>query len=323
MAEKRDQEERHSAGDFPYSFRSPVQEKSNEAGGRLTEYLRQNPQMEDMLMECFVKATRRGPVAPPNERIFHLILGVLLSVGFKGISLVVALLYSARAKIPQEHQNAMEKRKENLENMEIKLANEKQNVESLKKMIEGTTTNDYRISGTEYTKMEMLRIKAKYNLKPFSDDLRHMRDVNDYLKQTAVKAIESASCQLFRGMSAIFVLALAAGFLYRWSPLMAAANTEDCQASDSQSNCVQNNTMTACLAVIGCFGVALILLCLRQVLNLRNNKKMLTECDEFQLSDQLFKTEAVLNALKQVVEEQIPEQQKHLVQLEEPTAESV
>lgn len=104
---------------------------------------------------------------------------------------------------------------------------------------------------------------------------------------------------------------------------MAAANTEDCQASDSQSNCVQSNTMTACLAVIGCFGVALILLCLRQVLNLRNNKKMLAECDEFQLSDQLFKTEAVLNALKQVVEEQIPEQQKLLVQLEEPTAESV
>lgn len=59
--------------------------------------------------------------------------------------------------------------------------------------------------------MEMLRIKAKYNLKPYSDDLRHMRDVNDYLKQTAVKAIESASCLFFRGMSAIFVLALAAG----------------------------------------------------------------------------------------------------------------
>ena len=59
--------------------------------------------------------------------------------------------------------------------------------------------------------MEMLRIKAKYNLKPYSDDLRHMRDVNDHLKQTAVKAIESASCQFFRGMSAIFVLALASG----------------------------------------------------------------------------------------------------------------
>ena len=139
MAEKRDQEERHSAGDFPYSFRSPVQEKSNEAGGRLIEYLRENPQVEDMLMECFVKATRRVPVAPPNERVFRVILGVLLSVVFKSISLVVALLRSARAKIPakipQEHQNALEKRKENLENMEIKLANEKQNVESLKKMV--------------------------------------------------------------------------------------------------------------------------------------------------------------------------------------------
>ena len=134
MAEKRDQEERHSAGDFPHSFRSPVQEKSNEAGGRLTEYLRQNPQLEDLLTECFVKATR-GPVAPPNERIFHVILGVLSSMGFKGISLVVALLYSAKAKIPQEHQNALEKRKKNLENMEIKIANEKQNVESLKKMV--------------------------------------------------------------------------------------------------------------------------------------------------------------------------------------------
>ena len=153
MAEKRDQEERHSAGDFPYSFRSPVQEKSNEAGGRLTEYLRQNPQVEDMLMECFVKATRRGPVAPPNERIFHLILGVLLSMGFKGISLVVALLYSARAKIPQEHQNALEKRKENLENMEIKLANEKQNVESLKKMV--------KIILLLYTSCMILRTKRR------------------------------------------------------------------------------------------------------------------------------------------------------------------
>lgn len=59
--------------------------------------------------------------------------------------------------------------------------------------------------------MEMLRIKAKYDLMPCSHDLRHMRDVNDYLKQTAVKAIESASCLLFRGLSAIFMLALAAG----------------------------------------------------------------------------------------------------------------
>lgn len=104
---------------------------------------------------------------------------------------------------------------------------------------------------------------------------------------------------------------------------MAAANTDGCQASDSgQGNCVQNKMMTACLVVIGCFCVALIFLCIRQVQNLRNNQKMLAECDTFQLRN-LFKTEAALNALKQVVEDEIPEQQKHLVHLEEPIAESV
>ena len=135
MAEKRGHEERRSAVDFPHSFRSPVQENSNEAGARLTEYLRQNPQMEDVLMAFFVKAAGRGPVAPPSERMSRVILGFLLSIAFKGFSLVFALLYSAKAKIPQEHHNALEKRKGNLENMEIKLAKEKQNVENLKEMV--------------------------------------------------------------------------------------------------------------------------------------------------------------------------------------------
>lgn len=219
-------------------------------------------------------------------------------------------LVKMEAEIPNEHRDTFEKEKRKLEEVKSKLQDGKESVGDLIEKIQESAENDFKISSADNKNLKKRRIDAEYNLISNKHDLAHIRDAISDRRANAKQAAKSSrSYLLITGLMAIFVIALAGGFLSQGS-LLGADNSEDSHSdrdfSYRHDACIQLKTKTwTCVAVIGFFCIVMVFLCKKQAQNLFNNNKMMDECEQLLRSD-VYKAEKDLKDSEQDVEGRIP-----------------
>ncbi|XP_068724502.1 uncharacterized protein [Montipora capricornis] len=304
------------------SFRCPVQDTKNEHSltadlvqATVTHFVQQNsPWFADLLFKQLRDIDlKKLNDAAEEASMRRTRLQTLTSGIFSQAECLARYLFrlvKMEAKIPNEHRDTFEKEKRKLEEVKSKLQDGKESVGDLIEKIQESAENDHKISSVDNKNLEKQRIDAEYNLISNKHDLAHIRDAISDRRANAKQAAKSSSYLLIAGLMAIFVIALAGGFLSQGS-LLGADNSEDSHSDGDfkyrhEACCIHLKTKTwTYVAVIGFLCIVMVFLCKKQAQNLFNNNKMMDECEKLLRSD-VYKAEKDLKDSERDVEGKIP-----------------
>lgn len=160
--------------------------------------------------------------------------------------------------------------------------------------------NDFKISYAESKKLEIGFVTTKCDVDSCEDDFTCVRQANTGLQLGAKESTMSARNLLIFGIIWIMVVTFSAGLLYHW----------DGDDDDVDDDVKLTKRMKTYIALAGLL-VAAGALCKQKAQSFLNNRKLLTECEEFKHND-LQKAELLAKDIKRDVEVRLPLLKKQL-----------